>query len=626
MCNENEITPKDGRWAMRWPVLLIVLQIFFCTVGADAGESVITHANVIHGANGSTLVVLLHGYTLDYRSLESVQHTIEGAKEFQGCDFLIPDLPLGEFSMVPSSRITAGLLQALDSAWDIRAKEGRPYRRIVMVGHSVGGLYARKIYAAACGENDKAPFDEALKGELKGLRVAQLAKVRPWAPAVDRIVLLAGMNRGWTISHHMSLLNAVEMTIGTGIGHVLSWLYQRPPVIFTVRRGSSFITELRLQWLAMREQAISKRAGGATTVQLLGTVDDLVSPDDNIDLVTGKDFYYMEVPQSGHANVIKMAAEDGAAGIGRRKVLLDALGDLSKGQKEPGLVDEDELRPVRKDVTDVVFVIHGIRDEGHWTRKIAYHVRQLGVGHPMVIESETSTYGYFPMLSFLRPGARQEKVEWLMDRYAEARARYPNAKFHYVGHSNGTYLLAKALEEYPAVRFDRVVFAGSVVHRDYGWNKLIEGGRVQKVFNFIASHDWVVAFFPKAFQSVGIQDLGSAGHDGFLAASAQGPVQELPNRYIVGGHSAALQEGMWDAIAEYVLTGNFKMPPQVSVTDRRSRWVAWPAHVAPLLWVLVIGVICLGLRFLLRMEVREWKKTLAIVAYCDIIWIVLTKV
>ena len=44
------------------------------------------------------------------------------------------------------------------------------------------------------------------------------------------------------------------------------------------------------------------------------------------------------------------------------------------------------------------------------------------------------------MLSFLRPGVRQEKVEWLMDRYTEAKAMYPKAKFHFVGHSHGTYL------------------------------------------------------------------------------------------------------------------------------------------------------------------------------------------
>ena len=61
-----------------------------------------------------------------------------------------------------------------------------------------------------------------------------------------------------------------------------------------------------------------------------------------------------------------------------------------------------------------------------------------------------------------------------MDRYAEARARYPRAELDYVGHSNGTYLAAKALHDYPAAHFKHIVFAGSVVRRDYDWLALIK--------------------------------------------------------------------------------------------------------------------------------------------------------
>jgi len=41
---------------------------------------------------------------------------------------------------------------------------------------------------------------------------------------------------------------------------------------------------------------------------------------------------------------------------------------------------------------------------------------------------------------------------------------YPGASsFSYLGDNGGTYLLAAALLENPACRFDRVVFAGSMV-------------------------------------------------------------------------------------------------------------------------------------------------------------------
>jgi hypothetical protein len=170
------------------------------------------------------------------------------------------------------------------------------------------------------------------------------------------------------------------------------------------------------------------------------------------------------------------------------------------------------------EVTDVIFVIHGIRDAGYWTHKIARRVREKGKRLGRVVATETSSYGYFPMLRFFLPGERRIKTQWLMDQYVEACALYPNARFSFVGHSNGTYLLASALRDYRCCRFNRVLFAGSVVRRQYDWDRYIARGQVQEVANYVATADWVVAFFPKALQTLGIQDLGSAGHDGFRSA------------------------------------------------------------------------------------------------------------
>ncbi len=496
-----------------------------------------------------------------------------------------------------------------------------------MVGHSIGALYARKVYAAACGENPKeAPFEEDLKGNLKSFGAKPLEeKPRPWASAVDRIVLLAGMNRGWSISHHMSIPRAVVMDLGVVVGRLLDWIYGRPPVIFSIRRGSPFITQLRLQWLSMRKHAKNKNVGGAATIQLLGTVDDLVSPADNIDLISGRDFAYLEVPQSGHRSVIDM--DDTDAGMKRQAILKRAFNDanLHAFEVSPG----DAFLPIREDVTDVVFVIHGIRDLGYWTQKIARRVQAVGKKHHRVFAFETSSYGYFPMLSFLHPGARQEKVEWLMDRYTEAKATYPNAKFHFFGHSHGTYLLAKAVEQYPIVKFEQVVFAGSVVNTEYKWQDVIPD-RVKSVLNFVATRDWVVAFFPKALQGMGIQDLGSAGHDGFKAAKANSHVIQIDDdddyKYITGGHSAAVQEPIWDSIAEFIVTGQFQ-PPVVQLRSRKqAAVVVYPAMVAPLLWV-VAALILVGILYgLLLLPIREWKKTVAVIAYVVVILTILTKV
>jgi pimeloyl-ACP methyl ester carboxylesterase len=273
----------------------------------------------------------------------------------------------------------------------------------------------------------------------------------------------------------------------------------------------------------------------------------------------------------------------------------------------------------RQEVTDVIFVIHGIRDLGYWTHKIARRVLALGKTANRVFESETSSYGYFPMLSFLLPGRRRAKVEWLMDQYAEAKALYPNAKFSYVGHSNGTYLVAKALHDYPCCRFHRLVFAGSVVNTGYDWLPLLQSGRVEAVMNYVATSDWVVAILPKAVQMLGLPDLGSAGHDGFSSANG-GKLYNI--RYVRGSHSAALAEENWDAIAQFVVNGD--PPPQPPFRAQHPMIVA-VGRVAPVIWLAVIGLLILIGSSILDANWPEWWKTTVLVTYLYGIFKVLTK-
>ena len=598
--------------------------------------------------DADTLLVLLHAYNSDAASLEAVKATAVAANlEVAGVngvaasgagqtDVFTPELPFGLFSMARPEEVLADLLYRVDCLWQQRAATGRPYRRVLLIGHSMGALYARKLYVLASGATDRAPFEPELLTRLEQLGADSPHAPRPWAHAVERIVLLAGMNRGWSISHHMSLTRAVVMSTGVAVGRLLSMVYGREPTIFSIRRGAPFITQLRLQWLAMRAQGV----GAALTVQLLGTVDDLVSPEDNIDLVTGKDFVYLEVPFSGHADVIRMG-DDTVHGAARRDALHDALvlgaEDLAQGGQATALALDPSgvWSEPRSDVRQVVFVIHGIRDEGFWTQRIARRVIAKALARCAEADGKspdcapiatiTSSYGYFPMLSFLWPNARQEKVEWLMDQYTQARARYPGAVFSYVGHSHGTYLLARALGDYPAARFDRVLFAGSVVERDYDWAPLLAAGRVGRVANLRATADWVVAFFPKTLEMLGLQDLGAAGHDGFRVSQATAGVVQ-PELRVVGGHSAALQESMWDAIAGFVLGEPLTLPEAVPTATSATWWVALPALAAPLVWVLIAGLLWLVLRWLLRLDLAEWQRTLALVGYAWLVWTVLTEV
>jgi alpha-beta hydrolase superfamily lysophospholipase len=60
-------------------------------------------------------------------------------------------------------------------------------------------------------------------------------------------------------------------------------------------------------------------------------------------------------------------------------------------------------------------------------------------------------------------------------------AKNPAVKISFVGHSNGSYILASAMQRYRSMEINNVVFAGSVVPRDYPWSRLKDTGRVAAV-------------------------------------------------------------------------------------------------------------------------------------------------
>lgn len=564
------------------------------------------HADyLVEGDGAERLVVLVHGYRGSPQKLLPLAKAIRGMEGFANADIFAPAMPFDMFSSVPPEDVVALLVRAIDERWSLKEATGRPYERIWLVGHSMGGVFVRKAYVCASGQNPQAPLEREIECAFEDIGAAPAITARPWAKVVERIVLLAAINRGWAVSHHMGVKTMIVWSFGSFIGRLRTLFLRRRPLVFALKRGSPFIAQLRVQWIRMRQRALHPNAnqpGGAVTVQLLGSVDDIVAPSDSVDIVSGSDFYYIDVPYSSHATVLDVCG-DSLAQTERHKALSLAFSSI-EGLERNRVPAADEMFVVNEKVTDVIFVMHGIRDYGHWTQKIARKAirRAASLDGDRVVVSETSTYGYFPMLPFILPGTRRRKVEWLMDEYAEAVARYPEATFAYMGHSNGTYLVARALQLYPVAKFTNIVLVGSVVVTDYDWQKLINTGRVKRVLNYTATGDMVVAFFPKLFQKPRIQDLGSAGHDGFTQANAKGILQV---GFVKGGHSAARQEAEWDSIAEFLLNGT----DVGSTNTARSRnpLVTALAWVPMLVWVGLVGLIVAGGIWIWSIDHAGWR-------------------
>ena len=176
------------------------------------------------------------------------------------------------------------------------------------------------------------------------------------------------------------------------------------------------------------------------------------------------------------------------------------------------------------------------------------------------------------------------------------------------------------------MRFNRIVFAGSVVRRDYDWSSMLETGRVRGVLNYVATADWVVAFFPKLMQDLRLQDLGSAGHDGFSQCRPTPPFGLKQVEYVAGDHHAAIGEARWDELAEFIVDGT---PPPLRNDNRRAWWVVALGRVPILIWA-ILGAVLVACGW----EIANWgaeptptnvtTRVLGLIAYLWVIRKILT--
>lgn len=422
---------------------------------------------------------------------------------------------------------------------------------------------------------------------------------------------MASVSRGWSIDNAKTGLQKFYWSIGAIFGHLAP--SQIKPTLFDFRKGSPFIVQTRLRWLEYCKQ--NKSGNRVKLIQFLGTVDEVVPPNDTIDFsteFTGTSFMQIEVPNTDHSSIIKLTEssdvsdQENQERIRRRNIIEAVLKGRDKDYKRyevrrDQLVDELPPEP-NLDIKNLVFVVHGIRDQGYWTKKVAGRIKNRAISVNLEFASRTPSYGYFPILPFLLPWYRRQKVEWLMDSYVEAAATYPNADIHYMGHSNGTYLCARALLDYPTVSFKHIMFAGSVVRPDFPWQRLVRVGKVSKIFNALATADLVVAVFPHGLRHLQeFFDLGGAGHVGFEEKGIPNSLFQLDTgtkqAFVKGGHSAAREETLWDEIADFIVAGqqpNSAIPNHSFVDEQ-----PWISRIlgkcAPaLVYILASGILGIG--------------------------------
>src|SRR5262245_13687127 len=219
---------------IKWLLVLLLLALVFlplfinARIQASRGATSSLSEELLFTRPAATdLVVIVHGYKGDADSMRDVTEATRSARP--DSDILRLGYPAGTFSNADCFTLADRICERI-----AHYHTNKSYQRITMVGYSMGSPLLRKAYVYGRGHVEDRPGEPAADNALP-------PKLRPeWVQKVDRLVLLAGMNRGWSskgrpkaMRLHRALARDLGISFGklTGTGNVIMQCEQGAPFV-----------------------------------------------------------------------------------------------------------------------------------------------------------------------------------------------------------------------------------------------------------------------------------------------------------------------------------------------------------------------------------------------------------
>lgn len=454
------------------------------------------------------LYVIAHGLSPKKTQWEQFKQWLQKATGADPDDIKLWDHSTKRWSLGRMDKLSEKLRDEIDQ-WDF----DDVYDEIILIGHSMGGVLVRDTYLRAA---------DPTHGDVQ---------ISPWHKKVKRIVLLASINRGFVPKRSLSILVVVRL---------LQLIGQYRRFVFSdLTEGAEFITNLRLRWINYFSS--QPQEGLPEIVQILGSEDGVVSREDSIDLDQFPAAYHQDVKGENHAELYYL--KDNHRQKIFEKCIINTLPPPQLKQKEQE----------NNSVKTVVVLLHGIRaSKDGWVKD----AKRLISEHPQgkddkQLQVYDYSYGFFAAVEFIIPYLRHNQVRWFQNLYSDLRGQYPKAIFHFIGHSNGTYMLGHSLEKIrPGIKFGRVALAGSALPSNFDWEECFDSGQVTEVQNHRSRKDWVIAWVASAV-SFFFKDVGTGGYAGFLKT----PPRMRDYAFYDGGHSRPCESDNLPHIVRFILEG-----------------------------------------------------------------------
>ena len=152
-------------------------------------ENYIKEPKTLLRENAESLVVIVPTMAGTADRMNDIFEVVKNEQKYLKSDIIVIQFAGGSVSNADPKSIADEIETTIN-----RLYTEKSYKDIVLIGASAGALLVRKAYVWALGNQSDRPDPRP---------------AREWPAAVERIVLLAGMNRGWTISpkpEHMGFI------------------------------------------------------------------------------------------------------------------------------------------------------------------------------------------------------------------------------------------------------------------------------------------------------------------------------------------------------------------------------------------------------------------------------------
>lgn len=396
---------------------------------------------------------------------------------------------------------------------------GEKYEKIILVGHSIGALWLRKaVLNASAGFGLDRP----------GLTNKVASSDSEWRTKLERIVLLAGINGGFDRNLSIWTIIGTWLLEYLGIGKLL----------LSMERGAPFVETLRLEWMRLIRAPFGIAA--PFSVQLIGDADWAVPPDNDIDLeaqigeVSNTNHAIIDVGGASHISILDMALiEDSDLLLQSRRAycFIDALTlskqdlrDRTLGQRVEIVGAEAKRRAAIK---RVIFLYDDNRNQDLWIEPFGFAAKRV-LGERDDIFVARASVPHLSRFSFLVNlfGRRENALKWWNAKFTELCADHPNANISVVALANGSWIIGRALNENRAMSIQTAFLCGSILPRDFDWDRIVKEGRLGIVCNTLSSEDLYIAVFGglihwlcenipfiKKMRYFGLGDSGMRGFD-----------------------------------------------------------------------------------------------------------------